>query len=198
MSCKNASLFHRISQEDAPEVLNLIVEIARGESNKYEYNHDLGVMELDRSLYGPNYFPVNYCDVPQTWNASDGDPLDSVVFSTHPINSGTLVQGRVVGMMEMDDNGEVDHKILCVAKKDPRFDHVETVDDLAEYQKKDIKTFFETYKIAQTGKGTVKVGRFVGPKEAHAFIRECLDAYKEKYNEDEGEDDACCGGGCGK
>ena len=175
------SHFHTIKQEKAPEELNLIVEITKGDFNKYEYNKELGILELDRVLYGPMHYPVNYCDVPNTWNEGDNDPLDAVVYSTGPILPGTLVHGRVIGVMEMIDNGEVDHKIICVNKKDPRYDHVKHVNDLNPYEKKDLKTFFETYKIPQTGRDTVKVGDFHGPEKAHGLIKEAMEAYKKKF-----------------
>lgn len=176
-----SSHFHNIPQDKAPEMLNLIVEIQKGDMNKYEYNKEFGVLELDRVLYGPTFYPVNYCDVPNTWNASDNDPLDAVVFSSAPIIPGVLVKGRVVGMMEMIDNEEVDHKIICVNAKDPRYEHVKHVDDLTPYERKDLKTFMELYKIPQTGKDTVKVGDFLGPDKAYEFIRESLEEYKKKF-----------------
>ncbi len=176
------SHFHTIGQDKAPEELNLIVEISKGDANKYEYNKDLGIIELDRVLYGPMFYPVNYCDVPGTWNEEDNDPLDAVVFSTYPIVPGALVYGRVVGVLEMIDNGEKDYKVICVNKKDPRYEHIETVDDLAPYDKKDIKTFFETYKIPQTGKSSVEVGDFLGKEEAYKLIEESIKAYKEKFS----------------
>lgn len=175
------SHFHTIPQPKAPEVLNLIVEITKGDFNKYEYNKELGILELDRVLYGPLFYPVNYCDVPNTWNDGDNDPLDAVVFSSGPILPGTMVQGRVVGVMEMIDNGEVDHKIVCVNAKDPRYEHVKTINDLAPYELKDMKTFFELYKIPQTGRDSVKVGQFQGPAEAYAMINEALAIYKKKF-----------------
>lgn len=175
--------FHSIPQDGAPEILNLIVEIAEGDSNKYEYNTEYGIIELDRVLYGPNYYPVNYCDVPSTWNEGDDDPLDVALFSTHPIVPGALVKGRVIGIMEMIDNDEQDHKVICVADNDPRYDHINHVDELAPYQRKDLKTFMETYKIPQTGPGSVKAGGFHGPKKAHEVITESIKAYKEKFGE---------------
>lgn len=174
--------FHTIKQDDAPKELNLIVEISRGDSNKYEYNHEYGILELDRTLYGPNVFPINYCDVPNTWNSDDGDPLDAVVFVSGNLVPGVLVVGKVIGVMEMEDNGEKDYKVVCVAKKDPRYNHINHVDELREFEKKDIKTFFETYKYAQTGPGTVKVGEFLGPEEAYKLIEDSMQAYKEKFN----------------
>ena len=175
--------FHTIKQDKAPKMLNLIVEIMRGESNKYEFNKDLGILELDRVLHGPTVFPVNYCDVPNTWNKHDNDPLDAVVFNSTDILPGVLVRGRVVGMMEMDDNGEQDHKILCVNDNDPRYDHVKTFKDLTPYELKDLKTFMEIYKYAQTGPGSVKVGDFLGPEKAYELIEEAMKEYEEKFSD---------------
>ncbi len=177
-----SNLFHDAAQDKAPEVLRLIVEISKGDANKYEYNKDLGVLELDRVLYGPTFYPVNYCDVPQTWNEGDNDPLDAVLFSTYPVQPGVLANGRVIGVMEMLDNGEEDFKIICVNKKDPRFDHVLHVDQLQPFERKDLQTFMEIYKYAQTGPGTVKVGRFLGPEEAYELINKSMEAYKTKFN----------------
>lgn len=176
----NDSLFHRIQQTD-PEKLQLLVEISKGDYNKYEFNHEYGVLELDRVLYGPIFYPVNYCDVPGTWNEGDDDPLDAVVFATKEIVPGALVTGRVIGALEMIDNDEVDHKIICVADKDPRYEHVKSVDDLTPYERKDLKSFFELYKIPQTGKDTVKVGKFFSKDEALKLVEESVDCYKKKF-----------------
>ena len=177
-----ANLFHDVVQKDAPKILKLIVEISKGDFVKYEYNHDYGVLEVDRVLYGPVHYPVIYADVPQTWNSADGDPLDAVIYSTGNILPGSLVTGRVVGVMGMVDNGEADSKIICVNAKDPRYDHVQSVKDLPKYDLKDLQTFMETYKYAQTGPGTVEITGFKGPKEAYRLIEESMMAYKEKFS----------------
>jgi len=178
---QNSSHFHTIDQDKAPQILNLIVEIAKGDFNKYEYNAELGILELDRVLYGPNYYPVNYCDIPRSWNTGDNDPLDAVVFSTGGILPGVMVKGRVFGIMKMTDNDERDHKIICVNAKDPRYDHVNHIENLTPYETKDLKTFMETYKIPQTGPGTVKVGKFLGPEDAYKVIERALRDYKTKF-----------------
>lgn len=179
------SLFHKVLQDQAPDILSVIVEISQGDYNKYEYNHEFGVLELDRVLYGPMFYPVNYCDVPGTWNSGDNDPLDAILFSSKSIVPGALVKGRVIGALEMIDNGEVDHKIVCVNAKDPRFDHVEKIEDLTPYQRKDVTTFFELYKIPQTGRDSVKVGKFMNKSEASEFIQACIRSYGEKFSEAE-------------
>ncbi len=177
----STSLFHRIQQNKAPDKLFLVVEISQGDYNKYEYNHELDVLELDRVLFGPLFYPVNYCDVPGTWNEHDGDPLDAMLFSSQPVIPGAMVPGRVIGGMEMIDNGEVDHKVICVNDKDPRYDHVKTVEDLTPYQRKDMTTFFELYKIPQTGKDTTEVGEFMDKEKVSKFINDCIAMYRKKF-----------------
>ncbi len=175
------SLFHTVKQKDAPEVLKLIVEISKGDFVKYEYNHEYGVLEVDRVLYGPVHYPVAYCDVPGTWNEGDGDPLDAVIYTSGQILPGSLITGRVIGVMEMEDNGEMDWKVICVNKKDPRYEHVNDIKDLPPYDLKDLQTFMETYKYAQTGPGTVKINGFKGKEEAFKLIKDSMEAYKAKY-----------------
>ncbi len=175
------SHFHSIPQNKAPQILNLIVEISRGDFIKYEYNHELGILEVDRVLFGPVHFPIVYCDVPQTWNKEDDDPLDAVVFTSGNIVPGALVKGRVIGVMEMEDNGEMDNKIITVNEADPRYKDINHVDQLRPFEKKDMQTFFETYKYAQTGPGTVKVGNFLGPQKAYELIEQAIQDYREKF-----------------
>ncbi len=163
-------------------MLSLIVEISEGDYNKYEYDHALGVLALNRVLYGPLFYPVNYCDVPGTWNEHDNDPLDAILFSSRPIIPGALVHGRVIGALEMVDNGKIDHKIVCVNAKDPRFEYVKSIDDLTPYQKKDVTTFFELYKIPETGADSVKIGKYMNAKQAGAFITLCIKAYEKKFS----------------
>jgi inorganic pyrophosphatase len=177
----NSNLFHNIKQTKAPEVISIIVEIPRGSFTKYEYNHELGVLELDRVLYGPLFYPVAYGDVPNTWNNGDNDPLDAVIFCSGDLVPGTIVKGRVIGVLEMDDNGELDSKIVCVADKDPRYKHVNSVNDLTEYERKDLKSFLQLYKIPQTGVDTVKVGEYKEASEAYEIIKKSIAEYEAKF-----------------
>jgi len=176
------SIFYKIKQDNAPEIINVVIEITKGDYNKYELNKEYGILECDRVLYGPTAYPVNYADVPRTWNTPDNDPADAVVFSTYPLLPGSLVEARVVGLMEMIDNGESDNKIITVNNNDPRFNDVKDVSDLPEWNIKDLKTFFEIYKYAQTGPGTVQVPGVLGKEEAQKFVMQVIEDYKKKFN----------------
>ncbi|MFB6120686.1 MAG: inorganic diphosphatase, partial [Halobacteriaceae archaeon] len=61
-------------------------------------------------------------------------------------------------LMKMDDDGEQDDKVIAVPSEDPRYDHVEDVDDLTDQQKAEIAEFFETYKNLEEGKHTEVLG----------------------------------------
>ena len=63
---------------NVPDVINAVIEIPKGSSNKYEYDHHLHVFKLDRPLYSPVHYPGAYGFIPGTL-AEDGDPLDVLV-----------------------------------------------------------------------------------------------------------------------
>jgi inorganic pyrophosphatase len=137
------------------EKFNVVVEIPQGSQDKYEYDEELDVIKLDRVLYGSQSYPANYGFVPET-RAEDGDHADVVLLTTNSISAGFVVVARAIGFMEMIDGGEVDNKIIAVPVKDPRFDDVQSLDDLPEHKLKEIQNFFETYKLLENKKTEVK------------------------------------------
>jgi inorganic pyrophosphatase len=73
--------------DDAPAVINAVVEIPKGSTNKYEYDPRLGVFRLDRVLHSAVYYPADYGFIPSTL-AEDGDPLDLLIFLSGPTFPG--------------------------------------------------------------------------------------------------------------
>jgi len=130
---------------NAPDVFNAIIEIPRGSTNKYEVNQETGLIHLDRVLYSPLFYPFDYGYIPQT-HYLDGDPLDVLVLVSHPTFPGCLVEVSAIGVLEMRDEKGPDEKILCVAKKDPRFGYRTNLSQLNEHTTKEIIHFFEVYK----------------------------------------------------
>jgi inorganic pyrophosphatase len=141
--------------EKSPDVINVVIEIPRGSNNKYEFDEKLGVFKLDRVLYSPFFYPLDYGFIPQT-RSEDGDHLDALVIGSEPVPLGTLLEVRPIGMMSMIDSGEPDAKILCVQAKNPRFDAIQDIGDVEKWQPhllKEVAHFFEHYKDLQ-GKKT--------------------------------------------
>src|SRR5205807_10599997 len=69
--------------KSAPDEVNAVIEIPRGQTNKYEYDKQLNVFRLDRNLYSPVHYPGDYGFIPSTLS-SDGDPLDVLVLVDAP------------------------------------------------------------------------------------------------------------------
>jgi inorganic pyrophosphatase len=150
----------------------VFVEIPKNSKLKFEFDEKLKAIKLDRVLYGPNYFPFEYGFVKDTLG-EDGDPLDCVLLSTFPTFPGCIVKARPIGILEMEDEAGIDTKILAVPveKIDPRFAHIQDVNDLPEHTKKEIKEFFESYKRLEPGKW-VKLKDFKGREVAEKIIEE--------------------------
>ena len=150
----------------SPEIINAIIEIPRETSAKYEYDKDLEIFRLDRCLQSAMVYPGNYGFIPNTL-AADGDPLDVIVFNRTPIQRGTLVECKVLGSLNMEDDGTKDYKILAVPTCHYReYDSLADIDDLFL----DVtKNFFEHYKDLNST--SVKVGKWHGKARAQDIIR---------------------------
>ena len=135
----------RIPAQPKPGLLNVLIEIAAGSKNKYEFDKDLGALALDRVLSSSVMYPYDYGFIPNTL-ADDGDPLDGMVIMDEPTFPGCVIAARPIGMMEMIDGGDRDEKILCVPDKDPRYAHVKSLKDIPQHRLDEISEFFKTYK----------------------------------------------------
>jgi len=139
------SLLQATIGAQAPEVFNVVVEIPRGSTNKYEMDAETGIIKLDRVLYSPLFYPFDYGFIPQT-QYLDGDPIDILVLLNHPTFPGCMMEAVAIGVLCMTDEKGPDEKILCVATKDPRYGYRRSLDQLNEHTTKEITHFFHVYK----------------------------------------------------
>src|ERR1700756_4658750 len=115
--------------DDAPRVVNAVIEIAAGGVNKYEYDKKLDIFRLDRTLHSPVHYPGDYGFIPRTLS-QDGDPLDVLVLVDAPSFPGCVMTVRPVGLLEMLDQGVLDEKVLAVGKANPRYTEVQHYSDI--------------------------------------------------------------------
>lgn len=150
--------------------INVFVEIPKFSKQKFEFDEELKKIKLDRTLYGPMHFPFEYGFVMET-KGEDGDSLDCVLISSFPTFPGCVVEAEVFGLLEMEDEAGIDHKILAkpIEKIDPRFKDINDINDLPEHLKKEIREFFENYKNLEPGKW-VKLKEFKEKKVAEELI----------------------------
>jgi len=166
--------------KDAPEVVNVVIEIPMGGHIKYEMDKETGLIKVDRVLYTAMYYPFNYGFIPGTLE-EDGDPVDVLVLSYDSFFPGTFLKARPVGLLVMEDEEGPDSKIIAVPveKVDPRFKNYKDVDDIPDIVKDKIKHFFEHYKELEPGKW-VKITEWKSREEALKRIKEAIERYQQK------------------
>jgi inorganic pyrophosphatase len=148
---------------------DVLIEIPKGSRNKYEVDHDTGRMRLDRTLFTSTQYPADYGFIEDTLG-EDGDPLDAlVILQGEPLFPGVLVKCRAIGMFRMTDEKGGDDKVLCVPSTDPRLEHLRDIHHVPEFDRLEIKHFFEVYKELEPGK-SVEGAAWVGRVDAEAEI----------------------------
>ncbi|CAM3319845.1 inorganic diphosphatase [Nocardioides dubius] len=156
---------------------DVLVEIPKGSRNKYEVDHVTGRIHLDRYLYTSMAYPEDYGYIENTLGL-DGDPLDALVILPEPTFPGCIVKARAVGVFKMVDEAGGDDKILCVPAGDPRFDHLQDIDDVPKFERLQIQHFFETYKDLEPGKSVEEGSQWVGRAAAEAEIEASIERFK--------------------
>lgn len=160
-------------------IVETVIEIPMGTKNKYEVDKNTGRIKLDRVLYSSLIYPGEYGYIENTLS-EDNDPLDVLVLSYYPTFPGCIVEARVLGYLAVIDNNEHDEKVIAVVDKDPRFEKINSLEDLSDQQKAEIVDFFQNYKSLQNIK--VEIKEFFGIKEALNLIENCKERYQQNKN----------------
>lgn len=161
---------------NVPEEINVIIEIPmNSDPVKYEFDKESGAIMVDRFVQVAMHYPCNYGFVPHTLS-DDGDPIDVMVVSHHPVVPGAVIKCRPIGVLIMEDESGGDEKIIAVPtdKLDITFAHVRSIEDLEVILKARIVHFFEHYKDLEKGKW-VKIQGFEGAVKAKHLIRAAVE-----------------------
>ena len=161
----------------APEEVNAVIEIPRGNTNKYEYDKELHVFRLDRNLYSPVHYPGDYGFIPSTLS-DDGDPLDVLVMVDAPSFTGCVMTVRPIGVLTMIDQEKQDEKVLAVGLNNPIFKQISDYHELYPHLLREIEHFFSVYKELEA-KQTSVVG-WEGAPRAKEVVNECRERYEQK------------------
>ncbi len=161
-----------------PDEVYVVIETPKGSKNKYEIAKEFPGIVLDRVLHSSVMYPIDYGLIPRTFY-DDGDPVDAMVLVSEKTFPGVVVEARPIAMMEMIDQGDLDNKILCVAKGDPMYREINSKEQLPPHLLNEISNFFETYKILEHKKTEVKGWK--GKDEALREVERSIGMYKEKF-----------------
>lgn len=159
-------------------VINTVVEISKGSTLKIEWDRKRAAFMLDR--VEPLIFakPCNYGFIPQTLD-DDGDELDTLIITDEPLPTGIYLGVRVIGVLEFEDDGEMDHKVVVVPADDRNNnDRIKSLDDLGERWKEQIHHHFTHYKDLKKP-GSTKVLGWGDQAKAIEIIKECQARYSK-------------------
>lgn len=171
--------WHGISYgNQAPEIVNAVIEIPKGSKAKYEIDKPSGLLKLDRVIHSAFHYPINYGFIPKTYGG-DKDPLDILVLSSVSIQPLCIVAAKVIGVMQMIDSGDADDKIIAVAANDPSVNCIENINELPQHFFNELRQFFQEYKKLENK--TVIVEDFQNKKTALNIITEAIDLYKQTF-----------------
>ena len=163
---------------DPSKAINIVVEIPKGSSIKYEFDTATGLLFVDRKLYTAMNYPFNYGFIPKTLEM-DGDPVDALILGEDPVVPLSIVKSRPIGVLLTEDEEGQDSKVIAtpVSKIDPTFSKIDDIKDLPEYVENQITHFFEHYKELEEGK-FVKVKGWEGKQGAVKKITESIQRFK--------------------
>lgn len=158
----------------APDIVNGIIEIPKNTRAKYELDKDSGLLKMDRVIYSSMYYPANYGFIPQTY-CDDHDPLDILILSQIAVVPLCIVEAKVIGVMRMLDSGELDDKIIAVAEHDMSVKHYGDISLLPKHFLRELRAFFEDYKKLEHK--TVEVEEFQNAEVAKDIIQKSIEDY---------------------
>ena len=167
-----------------------VIEIPRGSRVKYEVDHGTGRVFLDRVLFTPMGYPADYGFFENTLG-EDGDPLDVLVLLDVTLFPGVDGQRAPRRRAEDEGRGRRRRQARRGADEGPALGHIQDLDDIPEYTKKEIEHFFEHYKDLEPNKW-VKVDEWGGKAEAERLLAESIVRFAEHEGETktQGEGDA--------
>ena len=154
-------------------LLNTVVEISEGSSLKIEWDRERAAMMLDRVEPDILAKPCNYGFIPQTLD-EDGDELDTLIVCKEPLPNGIWLEAKIVGVMNFEDDGEMDHKIVVVPADDRNSgDAINTLDDLGDRWMEKVEHHFTHYKDLKKPESTRVLG-WGNVEEAKKIVQECI------------------------
>jgi len=91
-------------------MIKVLIQVEAGSCDKKFYNER--TLEYLETRRGSRPYPYHYGFIIGT-SAADGDCVDCYLITTDLLQSGTIVECEPVGLLEQDEDGEADHKVLA-------------------------------------------------------------------------------------
>jgi inorganic pyrophosphatase len=180
--------------DEETNVVNAYIEMTPFDSVKYEVDKATGYLRVDRPQLTSSMPPTLYGFVPRTFcgarvnelspeaKQGDLDPLDICVITERPISRGeVIVRARVIGGVQMVDNGEADDKLIAVLDEDPFWANAMTMDDIPDALLARLRHYFLTYKLVPGESHPVSIESIYGVEQAMKVLEASMEDYIEVY-----------------
>ena len=179
---------------EPPGLLTAYIEITPFDLIKYEVDKHSGYLRVDRPQRGSSHPPALYGFIPRTYcdhevqqlsptsTRGDGDPLDICVLSERPIaRNEILLKARVVGGLQMVDNGDADDKIIAVLDNDYVYGTARDIADLPTVLVERLQHYFATYKLVPERPNQVRIERVYGREQALKVVEASIRDYDAAF-----------------
>jgi inorganic pyrophosphatase len=177
-----------------PTTVHAYIELTTFDSIKYEIDKETGYLRVDRPQRSTAQPPILYGFIPRTYCGKlvgainddkmkgDGDPLDICVISERPINRTEIIlNARVVGGLQMIDNGKADDKIIAVLENDNIWAETTDISELPHVMIERIRHYFSTYKWVPDNDAPVSVSEPYDHEHAEKVIKASIQDYEEMF-----------------
>jgi inorganic pyrophosphatase len=183
---------------EAPGTVTAFIEITPYDVVKYEVDKETGYLKVDRLQSGSSSPPTLYGFIPRTYCGSnvaslvdgvdkaDGDPLDICVLSERPIDrTEVIMRARVVGGIQMIDDGEADDKIIAVLAADPIWADTNDLSEVPPSMVDRIVHYFASYKTLPGRESRVSIPQVYGNEHAERVVSAAVEDYLEMFGGDD-------------
>ena len=116
--------------KELPDDIYVVIEIpANADPIKYEVDKETGALFVDRFMSTAMFYPCNYGYINHTLSL-DGDPVDVLVPTPYPLQPGSVIRCRPVGVLKMTDESGEDAKLVAVphTKLSKEYDHIKDLE----------------------------------------------------------------------
>lgn len=160
------------SKKTEPAHLEVVIETPKGSRNKLKYDQSSERFKLSKVLPEGMMFPYDFGYVPST-KAEDGDPLDVLVLTDEPLFPGCLVDCKLIGVIEVEQEQEGEKyrndRLIAVATASLLYSNINHLDELNAVVREQVEQFFVNYQRVRGVKLTI-LGHH-GPDRAIQTLR---------------------------
>lgn len=177
-----------------PDTIHAYIEITPFDLVKYEVDKETGYLRVDRPQRSSSQPPTLYGFIPRTYcgrrvgqlcpkaDKGDGDPLDICVISERPITKSEIfLTARVIGGIQMIDNGEADDKIIAVLWNDPFWENAQDIADVPKVLVERLRHYFSTYKLIPGREALSYIESVYNRERALEVVQAAMSDYDEAY-----------------